>query len=83
MAIKQPPDKSHFILPDLGEGVHEAELIKWRVKPGDRVERGDEIAAADGWVSSPVHASAAGEVTAIELWPHSTGTHQPAIRLAV
>ena len=36
-AIKQPADKSHFILPDLGEGVHEAELIKWRVKPGERV----------------------------------------------
>ncbi len=34
---KQPADKSHFILPDLGEGVHEAELIKWRVKPGERV----------------------------------------------
>jgi pyruvate dehydrogenase E2 component (dihydrolipoamide acetyltransferase) len=37
-AIKQPADKSHFILPDLGEGVHEAELIKWRVKPGDAVK---------------------------------------------
>lgn len=37
-AIKQPADKSHFILPDLGEGVHEAELIKWRVKPGETVK---------------------------------------------
>src|SRR5262245_28392606 len=37
-AIKQPSDKSHFLLPDLGEGVHEAELIKWRVKPGDTVK---------------------------------------------
>jgi pyruvate dehydrogenase E2 component (dihydrolipoamide acetyltransferase) len=37
-AIKQPADKSHFILPDLGEGVHEAELIKWRVKPGESVK---------------------------------------------
>ena len=37
MSVKQPADKSHFILPDLGEGVHEAELIKWRVKPGDAV----------------------------------------------
>jgi pyruvate dehydrogenase E2 component (dihydrolipoamide acetyltransferase) len=36
-AIKQPDDKSHFILPDLGEGVHEAELIRWRVKPGETV----------------------------------------------
>ena len=35
--VKQPADKSHFILPDLGEGVHEAELIKWRVSAGDQV----------------------------------------------
>jgi len=44
MAIKQPADKSHFILPDLGEGVHEAELIKWRVKPGEPVEEHQTIA---------------------------------------
>lgn len=44
MAIKQPADKSHFILPDLGEGVHEAELIKWRVKPGDKVQEHQTLA---------------------------------------
>jgi pyruvate dehydrogenase E2 component (dihydrolipoamide acetyltransferase) len=38
MAVKQPVDQSQFILPDLGEGVHEAELLKWRVKPGDAVK---------------------------------------------
>jgi pyruvate dehydrogenase E2 component (dihydrolipoamide acetyltransferase) len=37
MATKQPENKSHFILPDLGEGVHEAELIRWCVKPGQQV----------------------------------------------
>ena len=37
-AIKQPADKSYFLLPDLGEGVHEAELLKWRVKPGETVK---------------------------------------------
>ena len=31
--LKQPDDKSHFLLPDLGEGLVEAELISWRVKP--------------------------------------------------
>lgn len=31
-------DPNIFILPDLGEGVHEAELLKWRVKEGDAVE---------------------------------------------
>jgi pyruvate dehydrogenase E2 component (dihydrolipoamide acetyltransferase) len=35
--LKQPDDKSHFLLPDLGEGLVEAELISWKVKPGDVV----------------------------------------------
>ncbi|MHC4833048.1 MAG: dihydrolipoamide acetyltransferase family protein [Planctomycetota bacterium] len=38
MSVKQPADQSAFILPDLGEGVHEAELIKWRVAAGDTVK---------------------------------------------
>ena len=44
MVIKQPIDKSHFILPDLGEGVHEAEIISWKVKAGDRVEEHQTLA---------------------------------------
>ncbi|MFO0872461.1 MAG: dihydrolipoamide acetyltransferase family protein [Phycisphaerales bacterium] len=43
-AIKQPADKSYFLLPDLGEGVHEAELLKWRVKPGETVKEHQIIA---------------------------------------
>ena len=42
--VKQPDDRSHFILPDLGEGVHEAELIKWRVNEGDAVKEHQTIA---------------------------------------
>ncbi len=44
MATKQPSNKSHFILPDLGEGVHEAELIKWCVSVGDTVEEHQTLA---------------------------------------
>ena len=43
-ATKQPADQSHFILPDLGEGVHEAELISWKVKPGDHVKEHQTMA---------------------------------------
>ncbi len=32
-----------FRLPELGEGVYEAELINWLVKPGDRVKRGQAL----------------------------------------
>ncbi len=28
-----------FKLPDLGEGTVEAEIVGWRVKPGDRLPR--------------------------------------------
>jgi electron transport complex protein RnfC len=53
------------------------------VAAGDRVERGDTLARADGFISSPVHASASGKVEAIELWPHPDGTYKRAIRIAV
>ena len=53
------------------------------VKVGDHVERGDVVARADGWVSVPIHASAAGTVTAIEWWPHPDGSMALAARIAV
>ena len=53
------------------------------VKPGDRIERGDVIAEASGYVSSYVHATAAGTVKSIEHWPHPAGAMQPSIRIEV
>jgi electron transport complex protein RnfC len=53
------------------------------VKAGDRIERGDVIAEASGYVSSYVHASASGTVKSIEHWPHPAGAMQPSIRIAV
>jgi 2-oxoisovalerate dehydrogenase E2 component (dihydrolipoyl transacylase) len=32
-----------FKLPELGEGVYEAELVSWQVKPGDTVARGQTL----------------------------------------
>lgn len=37
-------DPNVFILPDLGEGVHEAELIAWKVKVGDTVSEHQTLA---------------------------------------
>lgn len=44
MGLKKSSDPNIFILPDLGEGVHEAELISWKVAPGDHVEEHQTVA---------------------------------------
>ena len=53
------------------------------VRVGARVERGDTIGEADGFVSTPLHASAAGRIEEIGLWPHPDGSYAPAVRIAV
>lgn len=41
---KASANPNDFILPDLGEGVHEAELINWRVSIGQKVEEHEILA---------------------------------------
>jgi pyruvate dehydrogenase E2 component (dihydrolipoamide acetyltransferase) len=41
---KSTGNPNDFILPDLGEGVHEAELIRWRVEVGQKVNEHDILA---------------------------------------
>lgn len=53
---------------------HAGKPAKCLVRKGDRVERGDKIAAADGYMSVPIHASAAGTVAEIGWWPHPDGS---------
>jgi pyruvate dehydrogenase E2 component (dihydrolipoamide acetyltransferase) len=38
---------SVFRLPDLGEGLHDAEIVEWLVKPGDTVEAGQILASVE------------------------------------
>jgi pyruvate dehydrogenase E2 component (dihydrolipoamide acetyltransferase) len=38
---------SIFNLPDLGEGLHDAEIVEWRVTPGDQVEAGQTLVSVE------------------------------------
>jgi len=78
--IRRMPFPDEVVLP-LSQ--HTGKPAKLIVREGDRVERGDRLAEADGFISSPVHASASGTVTAIERWPHPDGSYKPAVRIAV
>jgi len=53
------------------------------VKVGDHVERGDTLGEADGFMSVPIHASAAGTVVDFDWWPHPDGSMAMAVRLKV
>ena len=44
MAQTKSSDPNVFILPDLGEGVHEAELLAWKVNPGEAVDELQTVA---------------------------------------
>jgi pyruvate dehydrogenase E2 component (dihydrolipoamide acetyltransferase) len=62
-----------FLLPDLGEGLDDAEVIAWRVKPGDRVTVDQviaEVETAKAVVEVPV--PYAGVVSALHVEPGST-----------
>ncbi|MBI2527146.1 MAG: electron transport complex subunit RsxC [Candidatus Rokubacteria bacterium] len=80
IAIRRVPYPDEVVLPFRQ---HTGKPARPVVKPGDRVERGDALGEADGYVSTPVHASAAGTVEGIALWPHPDGSYAPAVRIAV
>ncbi len=57
-----------FKLPDIGEGIHEGEIVKWFVKVGDHIEEDDPLCEVQNdkavvEIPSPVE----GEVLAIEV----------------
>src|SRR5436305_9753531 len=59
-----------FALPEIGEGVYEAELVAWLVKPGDRVQRGQNLAEVmTDKATMEVPAPFAGTITALRAEP--------------
>ncbi len=80
LRIRRMPYPDEVILP-LSQ--HTGKPAKVMVRPGDRVERGDKIAEADGFISAPVHSSAAGTVEEVGLWPHPLGSYSAAVRIKV
>lgn len=80
LPIRRMPYPAELLLPVRQHAGKPAKIV---VQKGDRVERGDVLATADGFVSSPVHASATGTVTDVLWWPHPDGTSCTAVRLAV
>jgi len=80
VAIRRMPFPKRLALPLRQHAGKPARLL---VRKGDRVQRGDMIAEADGYVSVPIHASAAGTVAAIDWWPHPDGTMAETVILDV
>jgi pyruvate dehydrogenase E2 component (dihydrolipoamide acetyltransferase)/2-oxoisovalerate dehydrogenase E2 component (dihydrolipoyl transacylase) len=59
-----------FQLPEIGEGVYEAELVSWLVKVGDRVKRGQGLLEAlTDKATMEVPAPFAGTITALHAEP--------------
>ena len=80
LPIRRMPYPDEIVLPLRQHAGNPAKLC---VAVGDRVERGDPVGLADGFMSVPIHSSAAGTVKAIELWPHPDGSMALAVRIAV
>lgn len=80
LPIRRMPFPDEVVLPLRQHAGKPARAI---VRVGDHVERGDKVAEADGFVSVPIHASAAGRVADIDWWPHIDGGMAQAVRLTV
>jgi electron transport complex protein RnfC len=80
LPIRRMPYPDELVLP-LRQ--HSGKPAKLCVKLGDYVERGDPVGHADGYMSVPIHASAAGTVSAIDLWPHPDGSYAQSVHIKV
>lgn len=76
LPIERMPFVGEYVLP-LSQ--HIGAPAKAIVRVGERVQRGQMIAAPAGFVSTALHAPVTGEVTDIDLRLHPTGKMMPAI----
>lgn len=77
--IKRLPFAPELVIP-LSQ--HFGAPAKPLVRVGQEVVRGEPIAAADGYLSVPIHAPATGRIQAIKLMPSARGPKQESIVLA-
>ena len=80
LPIRRMPYPDEVVLPLRQHAGKPARVV---VRKGQHVERGDVVAVADGFVSSPVHASASGTVADVDWWPHPDGSMAMAVRIRV
>ncbi len=78
--VRRMPFPDEIVLPLRQHAGRPATVL---VKVGDHVERGDKVAEADGFISVPIHASAAGTVKDIRLCPHPDGSMAESVVIAV
>lgn len=76
--IKDIPPTGSLVIP-LSQ--HIGAPSKPIVEEGDRVKRGQKIGEAQGFVSSPVHASSSGEVTKIGKFRHPSGSEVQGVKI--
>jgi electron transport complex protein RnfC len=80
LPIRRMPFADEIALPLRQHAGKPARLIVGR---GDRVERGDKVGEADGFISVPIHTSAAGTVKDVRLWPHPDGSMDETVIIEV
>lgn len=80
LPLRRMPFPAEVVLPLRQHAGKAARVI---VRKGQRVERGDVVAESDGFISSTIHASAAGTVMGVDWAPHPDGSMCEAVRIKV
>jgi len=76
LPVERMPFVKEYVLP-LSQ--HTGAPSRPIVGPGQRVRRGQMLAAPDGFISTALHSPVAGTVRGIELRPHPTGKRMPSM----